>query len=166
MVGAHKQRAWSIIHLILLHFITQHLLYIIWPATCHARPSSYSPMLESDRLSTKHHALAPRHRRGGERRGGPAHTQTHTDTRLSHCSRAFWRLRKRDECLLPVPSQRSRTHARTLCRQEDARVTDVPAGPASPQPPNYFVVQWVLLSQTFQSSDDKNIHIYILISDA
>lgn len=56
--SARKQRAWSIIHLILLQSITLHLLYIIWAATCHARPSSHSPMLESDRLPAKHHTLA------------------------------------------------------------------------------------------------------------
>lgn len=113
--SARKQRAWSIIHLILLQSITLHLLYIIWSATCHARPSSHSPMLESDKLREKHHGLAPTQARWQlQRRARSCSRRTRTlrQTQIQNylivlCLSDALKRDKCDEWLPPVPSHRS-----------------------------------------------------------
>lgn len=83
---AHRQRAWSIIHPVLLQSITLHVLYIIWPATCHASLSSYSDLLESKKLPALLMAVTwarqQMHRR--ERTPTKAHrtTEAGTDTSM------------------------------------------------------------------------------------
>lgn len=112
--SARKQRAWSIIHLILLQSITLHLLYIIWAATCHARPSSHSPMLESDRLPAKHHTLAltqarwQLQRQAAHAHAAPGCSDRHKyRTTSSFCLSDASERDKCDECLPPVLSHRS-----------------------------------------------------------
>lgn len=131
--SARKQRAWSIIHLILLQSITLHLLYIIWAATCHARPSSHSPMLESDcktshvGTDTSEMAITEAGRSRARRTRMLRQTQIQNYLIVLCLSDASER-DKCDECLPPVLSHQSHRWECFKCVEceEGAHIADSP----------------------------------------